>query len=462
MSQCQPKLFRKRQLLLKLQPDCLAPTILANTDGKIRVKQGQNADPDVENNERDVARSTLTPLPDVMGAVMGKVSFSAEFAGSGDVTVEPAESEALQACGFRKINLTKIVIADFPENLFARDIVITDQATGTKTARLAQPILKYDKALFVEDVLSSFVDTDVLVVGATVIGTVSGAPTSGGFEFVPVSENFKRATVRSEEDGYKKEIFAAMGTVSITANSSKLASWEFEFQGPVLTDGKTIDCGALTGTGPIAKGATITSGAKVGELLREFTDGDGEVLYRIISGGAFVDTEVLSFGGGNSVTASSDSFESGFGSKPFTSGVPAVQYGTIPPTLTDANLLLEGYTPIFDAISFDVANEVIVRRDGNNRLGLISAAITGRKPVGTVDPEAMDESELHIYDSWFEGNLFPVQCMIGEDEGNRLWIFGKQAQYSGISDGDRDSVALDSAEFMLTGSVDNEIAFVFT
>jgi len=67
-----------------------------------------------------------------------------------------------------------------------------------------------------------------------------------------------------------------------------------------------------------------------------------------------------------------------------------------------------------------------------------------------------------LYRGWFEGQVGTFQHRIGKSDGNTIDLYSQGAQYSSLSDGERDGVATVTAEMKLVGTDDDELVLVFT
>lgn len=447
MSKCNPMQYRKRQLFGAIETACGVPVELKVTDAKVDVEMGQNADPDVTMIERQIAKASLTKSKSVVGAVKGEISFTTEVIGSGSA-VEPPCSVYLQGCGFNKIALKRLPITWKNDTRPVRGDVIEVDANNTARVSVVE-----DKGVAIE-VLKGTLDSSTIKIGLTEIGT-SGTASDAGFEYQPQSSSFKRLSIRSEEDGYRKSIYSAMGNLSLSAKSSEIAKMEFSFSGLLDYKGKVIKIASAADK--LAEGLEMECGAATGVLLRGIEVGDTEVWYAPTAG-AFKDEDEIDIGE-KQVVAASDPVNAGFGSAPMTEGV--THSAMLPPTLQGAQIKIGDYTPVVSSIGIETGNEVVVREDANSRLGFIAATITDRAPTGTIDPEMMDDETLDIYGDWFGGKQASLQAKIGSEVGNTCWVFAKSAQYESISDGDRDGVAIANINFKLIGDNDDELCFVF-
>jgi hypothetical protein len=293
--------------------------------------------------------------------------------------------------------------------------------------------------------------------------------------------------------------------------------------GMAKTTLKKIAIGAITG-GPYEHGETITGGTSgaTGRVVVPAANGDAEIHFETISG-TFVAETIT--GGTSSASCTSSAGEStgGFSYQPSSSnqltysvqleedgvtkrflgcngtfkisgemGKPlliegelmgAVQgvvdasmtsgidyYSTVPPVLLSAGMKInadagDALSPIIQSVSVDIANKLTMRPDANKSNGFVSARISGRRPVGSIDPEMVLVATHDFFGKWFAGTNIQLEFKAGSSDGNTFWFFGENAQYDGISDADRDGIATNGVDMKFqrvdedTG--DDEIELVF-
>lgn len=232
MSRCAPMLQRKRQVFGKIETTCGVYTEPQLIDGKTRVYVAPVADPQVEMNERNIARATLSRLNDVVGEKTVQSQFSTEVVGSGTNTVVPEQDQFIRACGYAPITVSGIAIGSITGGPFLRNETITG-TTSSATGRVVIPATDGDTNLYIEVLTGTFTSG-----GETLTGSTSGATASSsagevaaGFAYTPVSSSFETLSIRHEEDGYVKKIAGAMGSFTITAEASKIVMFEFTMQG---------------------------------------------------------------------------------------------------------------------------------------------------------------------------------------------------------------------------------------
>lgn len=479
---CDVKLYRKRQILAELESGCAEPAVLTVNSGGVEVTVAPQVEPDVQMNERDVARISLSRLQSIPGEITGSAKFSAEFKGTGAANTPNPLGKYLEACSMERRLVQKIGI-DNLVGASAHEVpvysVITCVLKPTATAIVAVPMDQqtYGTLFYILTGAVGFADTDLLVItkpdGDILTTAANTAEVIHGEAFSPITVNQKTITIRSEEDGYKKEIYSAMGTATFSAESSGIAKLEFDFKG-VISKGyiRTATIAVSRAQGLVFVGAT--SGAR-GAFIRSVV-GAGtaqEIHFQLLTptvpfdilGESIETVEAVAIG----TIAAGANINGGFGDFDMTADV--VFPTTVPPILQDARLKLvdatdptKSFSPVFSTVGFDLGNEVSVRKDGNSFNGLKTARVTGRKPMASADPEMMSQESFDIFNKWFNGEPASMQFQVGKGgDNNSLFFYGKRAQFTGNGDGDRDGVAVISSEMELVttaGGGDDEYLIV--
>ena len=114
---------------------------------------------------------------------------------------------------------------------------------------------------------------------------------------------------------------------------------------------------------------------------------------------------------------------------------------------------------LFNALTFTLGNEVTVREDTNAAKGYSSAIITGRTPTLTFNPDAvLSSGNYDFWDAFLGGDPVRMRWSVGSTAGNRIDFRVSAAQFTGISDGDRDTVSiLDTTTTMTGGSYGSSV-----
>ena len=109
---------------------------------------------------------------------------------------------------------------------------------------------------------------------------------------------------------------------------------------------------------------------------------------------------------------------------------------------------------LFNSINFTLGNEMAVRENSNVRAGYKSAIITGRQPQLTFNPDMTNFSQDSSYDFWasfLSGTETRLRWNIGTTAGNLVTFRCAAAQFTGITDGERDTVSIIDSTTALTG-----------
>jgi hypothetical protein len=134
--------------------------------------------------------------------------------------------------------------------------------------------------------------------------------------------------------------------------------------------------------------------------------------------------------------------------------------GEVPPAFINAGLSLarsgvraDYWTgALFNAMTFTLGNEVAVREDTNDADGMSSAIITGRAPTLTFNPDqTIASANIDLWTQFLSGDLSRLRWSVGSAAGNRVDFRVAAAQFSGITDGERDTVSVLDSTTNLTG-----------
>jgi hypothetical protein len=148
----------------------------------------------------------------------------------------------------------------------------------------------------------------------------------------------------------------------------------------------------------------------------------------------------------------------------------SVVYGhQLPPTFVAAGLSLMEATgttnhtgAIFQALTINFGNTVTMREDANSASGWKAARITDRQPTVSFNPDAISggATSASVYDyieAWAEGTPARMQFEVGDGLDDNSFHFKMPAlQWTGISDGDRDSYNIYEASCKLTGGLNGD------
>jgi len=134
---------------------------------------------------------------------------------------------------------------------------------------------------------------------------------------------------------------------------------------------------------------------------------------------------------------------------------------TVPPIFMNSTFSVHDYNAVIQQVTFDMANTVALRESVAAAGGHVSAFITARRPVGTINPEMVLTTAHDFYGRWREGAEGSLNFTMGTEAGNRIEISAPLVRYSGISEEDRDGVRTLGLDFELNtapGAGDDELS----
>jgi hypothetical protein len=132
----------------------------------------------------------------------------------------------------------------------------------------------------------------------------------------------------------------------------------------------------------------------------------------------------------------------------------------LPPAFLNASLKVGDDTAmvayyagaLFNSIGLSSGNEVTVREDTNDATGYQAAVITGRTPTMSFNPDAVIGSTDHdFWGNFLSGTPMRMRWSVGSTAGNRVDFRVTSGQFTGIADGERDTVSVLDSTTTLTG-----------
>ena len=125
----------------------------------------------------------------------------------------------------------------------------------------------------------------------------------------------------------------------------------------------------------------------------------------------------------------------------------------------------QGTSLTISSLTVDIGNRVVPRNSVNDPTGNTSAVITGRTPVGSIDPEQELNSVVNFFNQLTTNAEGSLTYTIGSVAGNVLTFTALKAQNINISDGDRDDIRTNEIELALNKNAaagDDEMSIAFT
>lgn len=159
-------------------------------------------------------------------------------------------------------------------------------------------------------------------------------------------------------------------------------------------------------------------------------------------------------------------FRSALGDSDSDVSEPSPTYGeiTIPPIVQNASFDLAGVSTFkVQQMNIDIANEVVEDEDFNAAsAGLAGFLITGRKPVGTINPDTVLVATHDIRADWEAATERVLNIVVGSTAGNKITFNAPKVSLDSISDEDLNGKAKLSIPFRLNrDSADDELSIKF-
>jgi len=141
-----------------------------------------------------------------------------------------------------------------------------------------------------------------------------------------------------------------------------------------------------------------------------------------------------------------------------------VTYGaTKPPVFMGATFTVDTYAAVLNNLSLDLGNTVALRPSIAASSGFVSAMITNREPVITIDPENVLVATKDYLGTWRLGTEIALSSAHGATAGNIFTITAPKLQYQGITMADREGIAtLEATALCCVNSGDDEWQIAIT
>lgn len=136
---------------------------------------------------------------------------------------------------------------------------------------------------------------------------------------------------------------------------------------------------------------------------------------------------------------------------------------TKPPVCESAALTLNAISSLVVAgASLDMQNNVVPSDDVNSEHGISKFAITGRKPSGKINPEAVSLSVYDFFTDWKNATARALSMVIGSAAGNKCTISAPKLTIDSIGQEDGNGLLRRGLPFRLARSSGNdEVQFKF-
>ena len=113
---------------------------------------------------------------------------------------------------------------------------------------------------------------------------------------------------------------------------------------------------------------------------------------------------------------------------------------TDPAIVKSATFSSHGTSLTISKLEIDLGSEIAERPDVNSANSIVGFQITGRKPSGSMDPEAALVATHDFYGKFAAGTLGQISIVIGSGAGNVITITLPKVQYGEIGKSDRNGI----------------------
>ena len=368
--------------------------------------------------ERNPTRKSITPAPlhtvgtgriDTKPSATVEFSFQIELAGSGTAGTAPRWARVLETCGLKKY----------------------DARAAPFTGALSQS--------GGPDVIQTF---DTVAVGATVFGRALGdtfnedshlfyALKSGGSD--PVSGNTVTgsvapiATLDTTSDSVAAVAYVPTSEDELGGGdlSSATVRLYLDDQGDYI---EAVGCRSNVEFA-FASGDRVLLNVTMTGRMREYVVGTGTDVLPVSDG-----TDMPPGFVGVSLNVADNTYEG-------SGGTDEAAYTGL----------------IFNTMSVNIGNDVVVRENVSTTEGYDVAYITGRSMQMTFNPDAVtnsghvDQAGADFWDQFLSGDLTRMSFTVGTETGNKFIFRFPAAQFTGIADGNRDETMVWDSSCTLTG-----------
>lgn len=138
---------------------------------------------------------------------------------------------------------------------------------------------------------------------------------------------------------------------------------------------------------------------------------------------------------------------------------------TIAPVLESATFTIGGTAYRISNFELDLGNRLTHRQDITDGTGYHAAAITGRRPTFTIDPERVAAGTKNWFTTLTAHTEAALSLVIGATQYNIMTIAAPKLQVISATGGDRDGIQIDQLQFQANRSAaagDDELTIAFT
>lgn len=149
---------------------------------------------------------------------------------------------------------------------------------------------------------------------------------------------------------------------------------------------------------------------------------------------------------------------------PAASTTPAGTFNaTLPARFQSAAFLIDAYAAIIEALTIDMGNKVVARKDANSASGINEYMIVNREPKANINPEVPAHATKSFWGLWSASSEVAMTAALGSVAGNILTITAPKVQLDVPTYADREEVLIHGLPLSLHPNAGNdEIKFLFT
>lgn len=128
---------------------------------------------------------------------------------------------------------------------------------------------------------------------------------------------------------------------------------------------------------------------------------------------------------------------------------------TKPPVVESSQFTLNSVnTLVVQSVSVDMNNDVVAQDDISSANAVKAFLITGRKPSGQFNPEAVLAATYDFLTDWVGATERALSMVIGSVAGNKLTVTAPKVALSSVGDSDKSGILTNDIPFRLASSSD--------
>lgn len=138
---------------------------------------------------------------------------------------------------------------------------------------------------------------------------------------------------------------------------------------------------------------------------------------------------------------------------------------TVPPQIELAEMSIAGDNDFCaQSFTYTLGNQINLNECINAKDGFLGAAVTAREPTAQLNPSATYEAYTGMWGNFSRATQFPIHTRVGSEAGNIVRFYADRSNFTGLTYGDRNGTVSLEATFSLNGVAptgDDELRVVF-